>query len=362
MPLDVTETDGENGSQSSTRNTASPSAEPHPSRITGVREILQRAREARLMNERMTETSNSARADNRPRRIRGPIPMPLLRSSSAIMDTPNSQLTAVLNGGRRESPRESVYNESISTTYQLARVQSTSQIQSQRQIPNSPSLSSTSLLRRELDSDDIPSRLSILRANALLMHDDLERAMDELGLPFIQTRRDSIPPRNHHRHSSMSTSPRVLESGSSPATSTRHNEPDLNDKLEDVLFFLDMQRLPSTDLGKLIHFSHFQRSLVAECSWLRPGGRFHGIQSFARDTNSLISNLTRRRQDSQSVPSKEWKVEVVIDQVDYSDMSIAGSMTAYDMPESGDRPSVTTFWTGEVNNLISLFVYYAYFF
>jgi len=158
----------------------------------------------------------------------------------------------------------------------------------------------------------------------------------------------------------MSTSPRVLESGNTPAASTRRNEPDLNDKLEDVLFFLDMQRLPSTDLERIIHLSHFQQSLVAECSWLRPGGRFHGIQSFAGDTNSLISNLARQPQGSQLASSKEWKVEVVIDQVDYSDMSIAGSMTAYDMPESGDRPSVTTFWTGEVSSLTSLFAHRTY--
>ena len=252
MPLDVTETDGENGLQSATRNTSSTSAEAHdPSQITGVREILQRAREARLMNERMTETSSPARADNRLRRISGPTPMPSLRSGSAILATPNPQSTVTLNGGRRDSPRESASNESISTIYQPARVQSNSQLQRQRQNPDSPSLSSTGLLRRELDSNDFPSRLSILRANALLMHDDLERAMDELGLPFLQTRRDSIPPRNHHRHSSMSTSPRVLESGNTPPASTRRNEPDLNDKLEDVLFFLDMQRLPSTDLERI---------------------------------------------------------------------------------------------------------------
>ena len=319
MPLDVNETDGDNGSQSTTRNTSSTSAESHnPSRIAGVRDILQRTGEARLSNERR-------------------------------------------NGDRWESLWELAYNESISTIYQPARVQSTSQIQRQRQPPDTPSLSSTGLLRRELDSDDIPSRLSILRANALLMQDDLERALDELRLPFLQTRRDSIPPRNHHRRSSMSTSPRVLESVSTPAPSARRNEPDLNDKLEDVLFFLDMQRLPSTDIKRFTHLSHFQRSLVAECSWLRPGGRFHGIQSFAGHTNSLNSNLGRQVRESPSTSPKEWKVEVAIDQVDYSDMSIAGSMTAYNMPESSDRPSVTTFWTGEVSNLNSLFVYWAYY-
>src|SRR5438046_221692 len=150
MPLDVTENNGENGSQSANHNTSSTSAEPHnPSRITGVREIFQRAREARLMSERIPETSGSARTDNRPRRISGPIPMPPFRSSSAILGTPNPQSTVTANGGRRESSRESTYNEPISTIYQPARVQSTSQLQRQRQNPDSPSLSSTGLLRRE---------------------------------------------------------------------------------------------------------------------------------------------------------------------------------------------------------------------
>lgn len=71
-----------------------------------------------------------------------------------------------------------------------------------------------------------------------------------------------------------------------------------------------------------------------------------------------MSNLARQLPSAQYSASKEWKVEVVIDQVDYSDMSIAGSMTAYDMPELSDRQSVTTFWTGEVSigfNEVNLF-------
>jgi hypothetical protein len=214
-------------------------------------------------------------------------------------------------------------------------------------------MNSIELLRRELNTEDFPSRFSLVRANSLLMQDD-ERTMDELALPFLHPRGDGIPPRNHRRQSSMSTSPRVLETANFASASARRTENDLNDRLEDVLFFLDMQRLPSSDLDKLIHMSYFRQSLVAECSWLRPGGMFHGVQSFSGESDVSMSNLTRQLRDAQPNSPKEWKVQVAIDQVDYSDMSIAGSMTAHDMPESNDRRSVTTLWTGEVRDEIKL--------
>jgi hypothetical protein len=346
MPLDLTES-SPNQSPSVSARTTNPASTESPPRLSGVLEIL-RVREAG-QNGRLTGLPALGTTGSEAPRTSGPIPMPPLRSSSTILNGITPRTIFVPNGRRREGLRVSSQLESAFSLGQPPGLQSTSQRPRQRLQADLPSISNTNWLRRELDSDDFPSRLSMLRANALLMQDDLERVMDELALPFINSRSDSTPPRNHHRHSSMSTSPRVLESRNPSSSPNRSDESDLNDRLEDVLFFLDMQRLPSTDRDKLIHMSHFRRSLVAECSWLRPGGIFHGVQSFTGDSNVFMSNLAWQIRDAEYSASKEWKVEVVIDQVDYSDMSIAGSMTAYDMPESSDRQSVMTFWTGEVS-------------
>jgi hypothetical protein len=348
MPLDLPDGSPENSSISVLRGRGTPSADAPSSytssHLTSVLGMLHVARETRRVGEQPLEPVNSEAPDSLSRgvairsRIRGR--QSLLTAQSGA-NTPASPLS----GRRRESVRE-LQTDSNS----LRRSQTTTQLQILREQSHSLSNSRTSLLRRELDGEDFLSRLSLLRTNVLSLSNELERAMDELALPFINSRGDNPPPRNHHRHSSMSTSPRVLENVNH--SSNRRSESDISDKLEEVLYFLDMQRFLPVSLDKLLKISNPAQSFVAESSWLCPGGVYRGVQSFARGAPSNVPGLGRQFRATDSDPSKEWKVEVVIDQIDYSDMSIAGSMAAYDMPESEAQQKVTTFWTGEVNNTV----------
>lgn len=226
------------------------------------------------------------------------------------------------------------------------------------------------MLREQMEDNELLNRRSGLTRSGSSSQDILERAVHEISQPFLPPT-DSAHLRNHHRHSSMSVSPRVLETGSlpsSPMTLARYRSlresPDAHStvshsrhpsgRLENALILLDAQRLAQQGVSS--------RSLavpnVSESSWLRPGGTYFGVQRFTGERDHSISAITRQLRSRLSPSSHQWKVEVVIDEVDYSNMSIAGSMTAYDMPDSRDRKSVTTFWTGEVSTLLTcLFIY-----
>jgi hypothetical protein len=318
-----------------------------PPRLTGVLDMLGIARESREIDE-ANETSFDLPISNSRRRISGS------SSSQDYRTDPSNSATATqppsLAGRRRDGVR--TYTPPI---HYLPILDNEAAVLRRDNDDPAP-MSSSSLLRRELDGEDIPNRLSILRSNlrsnAVRIHEALDAAASELTLPFIPTPRDSFPPRNHHRHSSMSSSPRILEATNSPParSSNRRTESAKEHKLEDVLYFLDIQRLVSANLDKPEKSCHFVRSYVAESSWLRAGGFYHGVQTIAGEVPNILSTLARQLHTTQFVPTKEWKVEVTIDQVDYSDMSIAGLMRAYDMTDCRDRQSVTTFWTGEAYN------------
>ena len=351
MPLDLDDSNPENRSLSVSRNQTTTSSTLHNSpplsRLTGVLEMLRVARETREDNERQQLEVSSVEFPSVQRRGAGTAsPIQAYRSGSSISSAiiQISALAArrrdgVLSDSAREHPRHPLQNPPGERPLRHPSGEDN----------ESPAMNSSNLLRRELDGDDFPSRLAILRSNALSLQESLDAAATELTLPFTQSHRDNFSTRNHHRHSSMSTSPRVLETANTPSPQTRSAESEKARRLEDVLYFLDMQRNPFPDDSKLHKTSHFATSYVAESSWLRPGGRYHGVQSIVREVPPFSRQLP-----VQSAATKEWKVEVVVDQVDYSDMSISGSMKACNMADGGDRNDVITFWTGEVTKLCNL--------
>jgi hypothetical protein len=239
-----------------------------------------------------------------------------------------------------------------------------SQLSRHRGQLSSRSVGGDNLLQRELDGEDLPSRLSLSRVNALPRSNGMQWSFNSLAPPTIDNLGDNSSSRNHHRHSSMSTSPRVLEASASsvsPNQARGDRFPSLQDadmgqgstiykKLEDVLYFLDLQRLPPSSVSKPIRSVHFLQTFINATSWLRPGGVYLGVQSFEEEPTNSVSALTRQLRRTRFDRSHDWKVKVVIDEVNYTDMSIAGSMTAYDLPDAQERQSVTTFWTGEVSN------------
>lgn len=229
------------------------------------------------------------------------------------------------------------------------------------------------MLREQSEDTDFLNWLLGSSRSGSSSQDILERAVHELSQPFLPPN-DVAPLRNHHRHSSMSVSPRILETGTLPSSSTtlaRYRSllatPDPHStvsqqrqsygRLENALILLDAQRVAQQGTANRTHSSRAVPS-VSESSWLRPGGTYFGVQRFTGERDHSISAITRQLRSRVSPSSHQWKVEVEIDQVDYSNMSIAGSMTAYDMPDSRDRKSVTTFWTGEVSTLVLLSGHY----
>jgi hypothetical protein len=353
MPLDPEDSNSEDHSLSVSRNQTSAGPvsrnSPSSSRLTGVLEMLRVARETREGIERRLGVSSieSSAVQQRGTNTASPVQgyrSISLSSSTTIQSAPIARRRAgVLSYSAREYP-----------TNRLQMPQSELPLQHRREDNDPPTMSSSNLLRRELDRDDFPSRLAILRSNARSVNESLDAEAIELTLPFTHNRLDSFSTRNHHRHSSMSTSPRILETVNPPSPPSRRTESEKIRRLEDVLYFLDMQRFPSSNSDKLWKTSHFSCSYVAESSWLRPGGRYHGVQTITGEVPHLLSNLAHQLRPAQSANTEEWKVEVIIDQVDYSNMSIAGSMKAYDIAERGDRQSVTTFWTGEASNLFPI--------
>jgi hypothetical protein len=334
---------------------------PQLSQFPGVLDILRLARTTRQLDERLEDLppTRSEELEHRPLVGTPNVNSAYLSSSNSLTSVPREPTASASVAGRRlDNFRYRLLNHDVAVTQnhsQPHRAQSASQLARRRQDrvapPHSGPLSPNSnLLLRELDADDFSSRLSMLRANALLMRDDLERAMEELAVPLHRPRSDSIPPRNHHRHSSMSTSPRVLETSHSTAESPHHSAGSVDDKLEDFLFFLDTQlRLHSRPDNPALPNSRFGESLISECSWLRPGSKFQGIQTFKGSPAPTISSISRQLHVLQAFQSKEWTVELVIECIDYLNMSIAGSMTASTILQSSGIQKAKTFWTGEVS-------------
>ena len=237
---------------------------------------------------------------------------------------------------------------------------STSQIpQRERSDPSSTDF--LGMLREQLEEHDNPNRRSDSSSNEAPVRNALLEWADAYASEPFNMWNDTAHLRNHHRHSSMSASPRVLETGAlgnasitirSPIANSTGGRPRLTyERLENAIILLDAQRIPPHDLPNLTFPSLPHLPGVSKSSWLRPGGTFLGVQRFSGEPDLSESALTRQLRGRDSPSSHQWKVEVVIDQVDYLDMTIAGSMTAYDMPDSRDRQSVTTFWTGEVSIL-----------
>jgi len=334
---------------------------PEPGQLTqlsGVVDILRLARAARQVSEELVHPLQGARPGS-PRY--GPPAHPSVASVSRSTTSASNAMARPYTsssprpGRRQDSSRYRHPHDSALPRYYSppSRAESTSQLAAPRQEEVGPSNSgmlsaNSNLSRTHLDSEDFSSRLSMLRANALLMRDDLERAMEELALPLYGPRSDIIPPRNHHRHSSMSMSPRVLETTHPNDASSHRRARNVEDKLEDVLFFLDTQRLrhPASPNQASCPL-YFDKSLVSECSWLRLASKFQGFQTFKRPSVPTMSNISRQLHALQAFQTRDWKVDVVIDYIDYSNMSIAGSMT---MLQSNEQQRVKIFWTGEVSS------------
>lgn len=300
-------------------------------RLIDVFEMLRMARETQSISGQQIEVSSISQSGDvqsggveRQRTARDIRPSDVIR--------PDSSVAASISQGN-----EDFRPLSITAPRQ---VYSPGTLQRERDDSDSLAMSSGSLLRRELEGEDVLSRWSSRIPNSRSIHDELERTMDEHSIPFSHGHIDAHISRNHHRHSSMSTSPRVLDGRSSSSLSNLRHEP-TRYKLEDVLRFLLLQRLPPRHIGNPLYGSFFKRSLIAESSWLRPGSSYHGVQTSGEEPLCDASSSTR-----QVRRSKEWKMDIVIHQVNYSNMSIAGSMTTYAMPESRERK--TTFWTGDV--------------
>lgn len=336
---------------------------PQLSQFPSVLDILRLARTARQLNERLEDLppTRSEELEHRPLVDTLNINSAYFSSSNSLTSVPHPPWASASDAGRRpDNFRYRLLNHDVGMTQnhsQPHRTQSTSELarRTQGRVPpphSGPLSPNSNLLLREQDADDFSSRLSMLGANALLMRDDLERAMEELAVPLHRPRSDSIPPRNHHRHSSMSTSPRVLETSNSTAESSHHSARSVDDKLEELIFFLDTQlRLHSRPDNPAPPTSRFGESLISECSWLRPGSKFQGIQTFKGSPVPTISTISRQLHALQAFQSKEWTVELVIECIDYLTMSIAGSMAASAILPSSGIQKAKTFWTGEVSSL-----------
>src|SRR5271170_1641609 len=104
MPLDLTESGPNqslNQSPSLSARATNPASTESPSRLSGVLEIL-RVREAG-QNERLTGLPPLGRTNSEGPRTSGPISMPLLRSSSTVLNGITPQTMFAPNGRRRES-------------------------------------------------------------------------------------------------------------------------------------------------------------------------------------------------------------------------------------------------------------------
>jgi len=208
----------------------------------------------------------------------------------------------------------------------------------QPSMPGQRSIASLGLLRRELEGDItfISSEIS-----------GLERELEDLLGRFPQ---EEHHPRNHYRHSSMSMSPRILDSGRRSSSSVQQlAEGQPCRKLEDGLLFLEMRRSSKPRIPAHIQDPRLNRPFVTESSWLRSGTLFRGSQNLTAD--SRRSPYLGQLVEFRSQQLKGWKLDLVIDRVDYSNMIMEGILTAYVEPHS-EIERVSSYWTGEVAFLL----------
>jgi hypothetical protein len=319
--------------------TATADAQPpaHISRLADIIEMLRVAREARGTVEnlldtvpreirQMTSTMQSARGSGRR----------LLESETAATLESHETLPG---GGRDGSDR-------------VRRLRMMSHLQRSRERSDPLSSTPIGVLRRELNHDAMTGSTPDLRPPT----SDLEQAINDLSLPFADSPNPTILSRNHHRHSSLSTSPRVLErvppvsgynerrlpdtlSSNTTVVQTKH---DL--KLKKALEYLDSQIGPPSCYLQESNSRAFSKPLIASSSWLRSGASFIGVQ-FSPDEHPAST-----AEFQQANTHREWDVEVVLDLVDYSQMTLAG-LWKLGKPEGGGR--ITTFWTGELIDFVS---------
>jgi hypothetical protein len=330
------------------------------STVADIFDMLRIARQTPSNAEQTSQTSQSGGSEHPRVPRREPSNQPQRRHQGSIeasLQAPDFQ------GSSNPRPSESRVHTTRRQSWYASGYRperSTSQVpQRERSDPSSNDF--LGMLREQLEEHDNPNRRSDSSSNEAPGRSALLEWADAYALePFNQYWNEPAPLRNHHRHSSMSASPRVLETGSLANTSITIRSPTANPgghprrtygRLENAIILLDARRIPPHDLPKSTLSSLPQIPSVSKSSWLRPGGTFLGVQRFSGEPELSDSALTRQLRGRDSLSSHQWKVEVVIDQVDYLDMTIAGSMTAYDMPDSRDRQSVTTFWTGEVSIL-----------
>lgn len=103
-------------------------------------------------------------------------------------------------------------------------------------------------------------------------------------------------------------------------------------------------------------------TLPTECSWLRPGMVFSGSQKAAHSAasiysrrmpgqNSLFHYIDNRDSLNGRLRDENWPVKVTIHDINYEDMTLSGTMEAYNIPDK-TYPShdahIVTFLEGEI--------------
>jgi len=201
-------------------------------------------------------------------------------------------------------------------------------------MPLQRSVASLGLLRRELEGD-----ITFMSPEI----SGLERELEDLVGRFAQ---EEPHPRNHYRHSSMSMSPRILDSGGLLSSSDQQSEGHPCAKLEDGLLFLEMRRSSKLRIPAHVQEPLLNRPFVTESSWLRPGALFRGSQQILADSPRVTPYLGQLTED-QAHQLKGWRVDLVIDRIDYSNMIMEGIMSAYVQPHP-EAEGFSSYWTGEV--------------
>jgi hypothetical protein len=375
MPLDTLSADTGADTSANTSNPLSPEqisqerTQRPPYASSTVADIFDMLRIARQTPDSAEQLSTTSQSDSYERPL-GPRRESISRHQRRRRESIEGSFQSLdYLGSSNLRPSESrprATRGSSSSPSESRQEQSPSQIPPQRESSDPSSTGFLGRLREQLEDHDILNRRSEssrneapVQTSRLLAWADAYAI--ERGEYIIPDNIDTVPLRNHHRHSSMSASPRVLETrplGYAPTTGrswfanpTGNPPRQTLGRLENAIILLDAQRIPPHNLPSLTFPLLRQLPSVSKSSWLRPGATFLGVQRFSGEPDRSYSALTRRLRGRDSPSSHQWKVEVIIDQVDYLDMTIAGSMTAYDMPDSRDRQSVTTFWTGEVEIL-----------
>src|ERR1700738_5092030 len=299
-------------SVSNGQSSRSPTSSEISSRVPSHLDLLRLVNEARNLGQLL----RAPRVDNPPWRVGG---IPSAMTAVAGRRTSRQDSTGEVEliessalGSEGRAAHHSNRRELIVTDNEADRLRTMSpHLHRHRSQSMSRSLSGDHLLYRDLDREYVSGPL--LWANALSRDAEIEMVVNEVALPFTDNLNEGVSSRNHHRHSSMSTSPMVLEAtAASPSRrqggdrlisphihGSGASQRSICNKLEDALYFLDLQRLPPLNLPKSVQSGYFMQTFINASSWLRPGGVYLGSQSFSEESD-VISALTRQLRGTRS--------------------------------------------------------------